>query len=95
MLRNRRFQARNFFDPSDSAYTRAQSGASIGGPIGQDGTFFYGSYERLDRQESVFVPLLRDDAFLYELTPSQQALAGALNAAAPAFRPLVGQLTGR
>ena len=94
VLRNRRFQARNFFDPSDSAYTRAQSGASIGGPIGQDGTFFYGSYERLDRQESVFVPLLRDDAFLYELTPSQQALAGALNAAAPAFRPLVGQLTG-
>ena len=53
VLRNRRFQARNFFDPSDSAYTRAQSGASIGGPIGGGGTFFYGAYERLDRQESV------------------------------------------
>ena len=31
VLRNRRFQARNFFDPEKSAYTRAQSGVSIGG----------------------------------------------------------------
>ena len=93
VLRNRRFQARNFFDPSKSGYTRAQSGASIGGPLGGSATFFYGAYERLDRQESVFVPLLQDDTFLYELTPSQQALAGALSAAAPAFRPLVGQLS--
>ena len=92
VLRNRRFQARNFFDSSKSGYTRAQSGASISGPIGGE-TFFYGAYERLDRQESVFVPLLQDDTFLYELTPSQQALARALNAAAPSFQPLVGQLS--
>ncbi len=72
VLRNRRFQARNFFDPSKSAYTRAQSGMSLGGPIVRDKTFFYGAYERLDRHESVFVPLLQDKSFLYQITPSQQ-----------------------
>ncbi len=93
VLRNRRFQARNFFDPDKSAYTRSQSGGSIGGPIGNDRTFFYGAYERLDRHESVFVPLLQDDAFLHELKPSQQALVDTLTAAVPAFRPLIGELS--
>ena len=78
LLRNRHVQARNYFDPEKSAYTRAQSGASMGGPLGREGTFFYGAYERLDRHESVFVPLLRDDSFLYELTPSQQGLMAGL-----------------
>ncbi len=94
VVRNRNFQARNFFDPEKSAYTRVQSGGSIGGPIGRNGTFFYGAYERLDRHESVFVPLLQDKRFLYELPASQQALAAALSQAAPAFAPLVGQLSG-
>ena len=93
VLRDRHFQSRNFFDPDKSAYTRAQSGASIGGPLVRDQTFFHGGYERLDRHESVFVPLLQDDAFLHELTPSQRALAAALNQAGPAFRPLVAQLS--
>ena len=92
LLRNRHFQARNFFDPEKSAYTRAQSGASIGGPLGREGTFFYGAYERLDRHESVFVPLLQDDSFLYELTPSQQALRAGLGATGLVPAPLVGQL---
>ena len=93
VLRNRRFQARNFFDPEQSAYTRAQSGVSIGGPIVQKKTFFYGAYERLDRHESAFVPLLRDRSFLNQLTPSQQALADTLSAAAAPLRPLIGQLS--
>ena len=92
LLRNRHFQARNFFDPKKSAYTRAQSGASIGGPLGREGTFFYGAYERLDRHESVFVPLLQDDSFLYQLTPSQQALGAGLSASGLVPAPLVGQL---
>ena len=95
VLRNRSFQARNFFDPDKSAYTRVQSGGSLGGPIGRNGTFFYGAYERLDRHESVFVPLLQDKTFLYELPASQQALAGVLGQAAPpSFQPLVRELTG-
>ncbi len=86
VLRNRHFQARNYFDPSESAYTRAQSGGSFGGPILRDRTFFFTAYERLDRHESSFVPLLRDRSFLYELTPTQKALADLLTSpAAPPF----------
>ena len=90
VLRNRRFQARNHFDPAQSAYTRAQSGGAFGGPILRGTTFFYTAYERLDRHESSFVPLLRDKSFLYELTPSQQALADGIasDSAPPAFAPL-------
>ena len=97
VLRNRRFQARNFFDPGKSAYTRTQSGASIGGPISRDRTFFYSAYERLDRHESAFVPLLQDQSFLYQLTPSQQALANVLGsgAAPPQLVPLVRQLAAQ
>ena len=94
VLRNRHFQTRNHFDPADSAYTRSQSGGSFGGPILRDRTFFYTAYERLDRHESSFVPLLRDKSFLFELTPSQKALAGALGGAVPPqLAPLVQQLT--
>ena len=56
------------------------------------GPFFYGAYERLDRHESVFVPLLQDDSFLYQLTPSQQALGAGLSASGLVPAPLVGQL---
>ena len=93
VVRNRSFQARNYFDPGKSAYTRAQSGASFGGPIERNKTFLYGAYERLDRHESKIVPLLADRSFLTSLTDSQQALARVLGAAAPApLRPLVAQL---
>lgn len=93
LLRHRSVQARNFFDPEKSAYTRAQSGASIGGPLGREGTFFYGAYERLDRHESVFVPLLQNDSFLYELTPSQQALMAGLSTAGLFPAPLLSEFT--
>ena len=94
VLRNRHFQARNYFDPSESAYTRAQSGGAFGGPILRDRTFFFTAYERLDRHESAFVPLLQDKSFLYELKPSQKALAAALTggAAPPSLVPLAQQL---
>ncbi len=94
VVRNRRFQARNYFDPGKAAYTRAQSGASIGGPIRRNETFYYAAYERLDRHESQIVPLLDDPSFLYELPPHQQLLADVLGERAPAsLRPLVGQLS--
>ena len=93
LLRNRRFQARNYFDPGKSAYTRSQSGASAGGPIKRNKTFLFGAYERLDRHETLIVPLLSDRSFLTSLTDSQQALVDVLNVAAPVpFRPLVGEI---
>ena len=95
VLRNRRFQARNYFDPGKGAYTRAQSGVSAGGPIQRNKTFLFGAYERLDRHETLIVPLLSDRSFLTSLTDSQQALVDVLSVAAPPpFRPLVAQIAG-
>ena len=94
VVRNRRFQARNYFDPGKAAYTRAQSGASIGGPVSRNKTFYYAAYERLDRNESQIVPLLDDPSFLYSLPPGQQLLADTFAASAPpALRPLVSELS--
>jgi hypothetical protein len=47
-LRNRDFDARNFFDGSTRPqYIRNQFGSGIGGPIRKDRTFFYGNFEGL------------------------------------------------
>ncbi len=77
-LRQRELQARNYFDPTRSAYTRQQSGASAGGPVRKDRLYFYTAFERLDRHESAFVPLLTDPSFLTSLTPGQQQIVSAL-----------------
>jgi hypothetical protein len=47
-LRNSAMDARNFFDPSDKpSFKRNQFGASSGGPIKRNKTFFFGNYEGL------------------------------------------------
>jgi hypothetical protein len=64
-FRNKSFQARNAFsgqvdtttgalEPVKQAYTRTQSGLTIGGPIKNDKTFFFGSYEYTQREETGF-----------------------------------------
>ena len=64
-LRDSAFQARNPFSvqvdpntgnliPVKQAYTRVQSGATLGGPIQKDKTFFFLSYEMTRREESGF-----------------------------------------
>jgi hypothetical protein len=54
-LRHKSFQANNRFAPIDDApYTRAQYGATLGGPIVKDKTWFFGAFEQRRRQESGF-----------------------------------------
>jgi hypothetical protein len=64
-LRNKSFQARNAFSgqvdpttgaliPTKQAFTRVQAGATIGGPIVKDKTFYFFSYEDTLREETGF-----------------------------------------
>ncbi|MGH9554612.1 MAG: TonB-dependent receptor, partial [Terriglobales bacterium] len=54
-LRHRTIQADNPFTTTpDPGYTRVQAGATLGGPIKRDKTFFYFSYELTRRQETGF-----------------------------------------
>ncbi|MBM3735367.1 MAG: TonB-dependent receptor [Acidobacteria bacterium] len=48
-LRNRKFDARNFFEPAGPppAFKRNQFGGTFGGPIRRNKTFFFGDYEGL------------------------------------------------
>jgi len=87
-LRHRDIQARNYFDPAKSSFTRVQTGATLGGRLVRDRSFFFLAYERLDRQETSFVPILQDTSGFASVTKSQDDLFQAL-AAAP-----VPQLSG-
>jgi hypothetical protein len=60
-LRHRSMEARNYFDPPKSAFTRTQSGATLGAPVRRDRTFAFLSFERLQSRESTFLPLGRED----------------------------------
>lgn len=54
-LRHKSFQARNAFAPiEDPPFTRAQYGATLGGPIVKERTFFFTAFEQRRRQESSF-----------------------------------------
>ncbi len=64
-LRNKAFQARNAFsgqvdpttgtlDPTKQAYTRVQTGLTLGGAVKKDKTFYFFSYEYTQREETGF-----------------------------------------
>ena len=83
-LRNRKLDARNFFEGSDALkYVRNQFGGSIGGPIRHDKAFFFANYETL-RERRGIVKLFA--------APSAQERAGDLSAAG---RPVIDPFTQR
>ncbi len=60
-LRNSALDARNFFDKDKPPFKRNQFGASLGGPIRKDRSFFFGNYEGLrQRQEVTRIPQVLD-----------------------------------
>jgi hypothetical protein len=88
-FRNKSFQARNAFsgqvdpatgelEPVKQAYTRTQSGLTIGGPIKKDKTFFFGSYEYTQREESGFSSIGIDNFGLSPFSCGGCGLTGLL-----------------
>jgi len=63
--------------------SRQQFGATIGGPIVKDKTFFFLDYEQQRRRESTAVPILTDLS-VFGPTPAQKAILANLPAAAAA-----------
>jgi Carboxypeptidase regulatory-like domain/TonB dependent receptor len=105
-FRNKSFQARNAFsgqvnsttgelEPVKQAYTRVQTGLTIGGPIKRDKTFLFGSYEYTQREETGFssigidnfglqtfqIPVSPTTTVPVLLTPAQGAAVNSLLAA--------------
>ena len=66
-LRHRSLQARNYFDPTKSGYTRVQTGAAASGPLQKDRTFLYAAFEHLTSNESVPVTILHTPTSLSAL----------------------------
>jgi hypothetical protein len=110
-LRDRSFQARNPFSfdvdptsgalvPIKQAYTRVQTGATIGGPIVKDKTFYFFSYEYTHREETGFSSIGEDNfglmsvnlptvPFPVQLTSAQAAAVNSLlTSGIPAYQQL-------
>src|SRR5215470_8536007 len=81
-FRNKSFQARNAFSgqvdpvtgtliPTKQAFTRVQAGATLGGPIVKDKTFYFFSYENTLREETGFssIGVAQGGAGPWGLTP--------------------------
>lgn len=79
-LRHRDLQARNYFDPGKSAFTRSQSGATAGGAIQKNKQFLFLAYEHLSRQETNFIPILQDRSVFSRLPQGQADLLNVLEA---------------
>ena len=69
-IRNSAFDARNFFDRAKPPFRRNQFGASVGGPIRKDRTYFFGAYEGL--RQSLGITEV-------DTVPSADARAGSLS----------------
>jgi hypothetical protein len=56
-MRNQRFDARNPLAPTKDLLTQSQYGASLGGPIRRDGTFFFTNFEQTRRNYSAVLTI--------------------------------------
>lgn len=79
-FRNEKLDARNYFDPSRvPPYRHNQFGATLGGPIKSNRTFFFGSYEGLRVRQSLTQEFS---------VPSMAVRAGDFSGLAPIYDPL-------
>ena len=75
-LRNDVLDARNFFDGEKPAFRRNQFGATFGGPLARNRTFFFGSYEGLRERKGITrVSVVPDEAARRGVLPGQTPIA--------------------
>jgi hypothetical protein len=96
-VRNKHFQARNYFDQEKAPFTRVQDGFTLGGPVKKNKTFFFTGFERLDRNEASRVPLLLDPGIFTQFQPLHAQMFSLVSSlpASPqtaAIAPLAAQL---
>ncbi len=86
-LRNRKLDARNFFEPAGppAAFKRNQFGATVGGPIRKNRTFFFFDYEGLR---------VRQSAQIQTLIPTRALRSGDFIGERPIFDVLTASATG-
>src|SRR5262249_50282704 len=80
-LRNDALDARQFFDPSIPPYRQNQFGASFGGPIRKDKTFFFANYDGFRSRQALT---------LIGTLPNAQNLSGDFSGPAAVKDPLTG-----
>ncbi|MBI4442480.1 MAG: TonB-dependent receptor [Acidobacteria bacterium] len=87
--RNSFFDARNFFDRGDIPhFTRNQFGATLGGPIQKDKTFFFAGYEGLiERLSLSYVAIVPNDLARQGILPGATGNVGV----DPLVRPYLEQ----
>lgn len=77
-LRNRNIQADNHFTSiKNPAYTRMQAGATLGGPIVRDRTFYFLSYETTRRNESGYSTIGTNNFDLVSINTARFPTVGA------------------
>lgn len=92
-LRQRAIQARNYFDPEKTPFTRTQAGTTLGGAIRRNRTHFFAGFERLQRQESSFVAFGKDWPSFRRLKRTQDEIVDFLSRANTAQLRQLGQQT--
>ena len=108
-FRNKAFQARNPFsfqvdpntgdlDPIKQAYTRVQAGATLGGALKKDKTFYFFSYEYTQREETGFSSIGQGNwgltTGLVPCIPAPLSLTSGANGQLAFYQAALGQLTG-
>jgi hypothetical protein len=63
-FRNQRLDARNPLAPRKDPLTQAQYGASVGGPVRRDRTFFFANFEQTRRHDAAVITIRPEDVRL-------------------------------